>query len=90
MKWLAGRWNPRLLQHSRGRNDPQLQRDAARRTRPGFALKSRARDQAVFENPKKDFPARITFHRTAPDRLLITLSEIAGEKRRVFDLKRAP
>jgi hypothetical protein len=31
--------------------------------------------RAVFENPDKDFPTRITYHRKSDDRLVITLSD---------------
>jgi hypothetical protein len=45
---------------------------------------------AVFENPDKDFPTRIVYHRTADDRLVITLSDPHGgrDKIQTFDLKR--
>lgn len=46
--------------------------------------------KAVFENPKKDFPTRIEYHRKADDRLVITLSDPhhEGGKTEVFDLKK--
>lgn len=46
--------------------------------------------RAVFENPDKDFPTRIVYHRVADDRLLITLSDPHGTSDRelVYDLKR--
>lgn len=47
-------------------------------------------NRAVFENPKKDFPTRVDYHRKAVDRLVITLSDPHGpsDKVEVFDLKR--
>ncbi|MEL6330097.1 MAG: DUF6265 family protein [Planctomycetota bacterium] len=47
-------------------------------------------DRAVFENPDKDFPTRVTYERVEPDRLVITLDDAhAGSDRRdVFDLRR--
>jgi hypothetical protein len=46
--------------------------------------------RAVFENPDKDFPTRIVYHRVTPDRLVITTSDPHGTSGRVdtFDLKR--
>jgi len=46
--------------------------------------------KAVFENPTKDWPTRIEYHRKADDRLVITLSDPhhEGGKTEVFDLKR--
>lgn len=46
--------------------------------------------KAVFENPKKDYPTRIEYHRVADDRLVITLSDPHGKsgKTETFDLKR--
>ncbi len=46
--------------------------------------------KAVFENPKKDYPTRITYHRVADDRLVITLDDPHGESGKVerFELKR--
>jgi hypothetical protein len=46
--------------------------------------------KVVFENKKKDFPTRITYHRVADDRLVITLSDPFGENKHeeVFDLRR--
>jgi hypothetical protein len=46
--------------------------------------------KAVFENPAKDWPTRIEYHRKADDRLVITLSDPhhEGGKTEVFDLKR--
>lgn len=48
--------------------------------------------RATFENPDKDYPTRIVYHRVADDRLVITLDDPhgGGEKREVFDLRRAP
>ena len=45
--------------------------------------------KAVFENPKKDFPTRIVYHRAADDRLVITLSDPFAKSGpdEVFDLK---
>lgn len=58
----------------------------------GFRLKEldvEAR-MATFENPDKDFPTRIVYHRQADDRLVITLSDPHGESEQVetFDLRR--
>jgi len=46
--------------------------------------------QATFENPDKDFPTRITYHRKSDDRLVITLSDPHNnsDKVQIFDLKR--
>ena len=46
--------------------------------------------RAVFENPKKDYPTRIVYHRVAGDRLEITLSDPHGKsgKTETFKLKR--
>lgn len=46
--------------------------------------------KATFENPKKDYPTRIVYHRAADDRLVITLSDPHGgsPKNEVFDLRR--
>ena len=46
--------------------------------------------KVVFENKKKDFPTRITYHRVADDRLVITLSDPFGDSKQeeVFDLRR--
>lgn len=46
--------------------------------------------KVVFENRKKDFPTRITYHRVADDRLVITLSDPFGgsDKVETFDLRR--
>ncbi len=48
--------------------------------------------QATFDNPKKDFPTRIVFHRKADDNLVVTLSDPHGgsDKVQTFDLKRKP
>ncbi len=51
-----------------------------------FKLTSGESQKAVFENPEKDFPTRIEYHRAAKDRLVITLS--GGGKVETFDLKR--
>jgi hypothetical protein len=58
------------------------------RAKNRFRLADLKADQAVFENPAKDFPSRVTFHRKSPDRLVITLSEIEGRKTQVFDLQK--
>ena len=52
-----------------------------------FKLTSSEADKAVFENPEKDFPTRIEYHRKEKDRLVITLSG-GGGKTETFDLKR--
>jgi Domain of unknown function (DUF6265) len=46
--------------------------------------------KVVFENKKKDYPTRITYHRVADDRLVITLSDPFGgsDKVETFDLRR--
>ena len=46
--------------------------------------------RVVFENPKKDFPTRIVYHRVAKDNLVITLSDPYNNSEKVqkFDLKR--
>lgn len=46
--------------------------------------------KATFENPKKDFPTRIVYHRVSDTRLVITLSDPhnKSEKKEVFDLTR--
>jgi hypothetical protein len=48
--------------------------------------------RVVFEKPDKDFPTRIEYHRQAPDRLVITLTDPhnKSDKTQVFDLSRAP
>ena len=52
-------------------------------------LDTRAK-KAVFDNPKNDFPTRITYHRVSKDNLVITLSDPHGkkEKQQKFDLRR--
>ncbi len=47
--------------------------------------------KAVFENPKKDYPTRIVYHRVGEDRLVITLSDPHGKSEKVerFELSRA-
>ena len=52
-----------------------------------FKLTSSEAQKAVFENPEKDFPTRIEYHRKEKDRLVITLSG-GGDKTETFDLKR--
>lgn len=58
----------------------------------GLALARIDRDgrEAVFENPDKDYPTRIAYHRVADDRLVITLSDPHGGSDKVerFDLAR--
>ena len=46
--------------------------------------------KAVFENPQKDYPTRIVYHRVADDRLVITLSDPHGDsnKTETFNLQR--
>ncbi len=55
-----------------------------------FKLTSSEASKAVFENPEKDFPTCIEYHRAAKDRLVITLSDPHGKsgKTETFDLKR--
>ena len=53
-----------------------------------FKLTSGEASKAVFENPEKDFPTRIEYHRKEKDRLVITLSGGGGGKTETFDLKR--
>jgi hypothetical protein len=58
----------------------------------GFRLKEldvEAR-RATFENPDKDYPTRIVYHRQAEDELVITLSDPhgGGEKVERFELRR--
>ena len=60
--------------------------------RPATALTLTALDgkKAVFENPKKDYPTRITYE-VVKNHLLITLSDPHGnsDKSETFDLKRS-
>lgn len=46
--------------------------------------------RAVFENPDKDYPTRITYHREAEDALTIVLDDPHGESGKVerFELER--
>ena len=46
--------------------------------------------KAIFDNPKKDFPTRITYHRKSEKELEITLSDPHGksDKTEVFKLER--
>ena len=53
-----------------------------------FKLTASKGSKAVFENPDKDFPTRIEYHRAEKDRLVITLSGGDGGKTETFDLKR--
>ena len=58
----------------------------------GFPLESHdpKSRKAVFVNPKKDYPTRITYHRVDEDHLVITLDDPHGEsgKVEVFELDR--
>jgi hypothetical protein len=60
--------------------------------KPDFGLKSldAAAKKAVFEDPKNDFPRRLTYHLVEPDRLVITLEGEMGGKAvsMPIDLKR--
>ncbi|MFQ5494856.1 MAG: hypothetical protein ACE5EX_05705 [Phycisphaerae bacterium] len=44
----------------------------------------------AFENPKKDFPTRIEYHRPAADRLVITPTDphYAGDRKQRFEFTR--
>lgn len=55
-----------------------------------FKLAASEASKAAFENPEKDFPTRIEYHRAEKDRLVITLSDPHGKSGKVetFDLKR--
>ena len=46
--------------------------------------------KVTFENPDKDFPTKIEYHRVADDQLVITLSDPHHESDKIdkFDLKR--
>lgn len=59
----------------------------------GFELASydEQGQEAVFENPAKDWPTRISYQRAAADRLVITLSDPHGTSDKVerFDLQRS-
>ena len=59
----------------------------AGKRKESFKLTSAEANKAVFENPAKDFPTRIEYHRKEKDRLVITLSG-GGDKTETFDLKR--
>lgn len=54
---------------------------------PSFRLTALEEGKATFENPKKDFPTRIVYHRAGEKSLQITLSDASG-KSELFDLKR--
>ena len=58
----------------------------------GFKLKELDREarKATFEQPEKDFPTRMVYHRVSDDELVITLDDPHGEsdKVEVFALKR--
>lgn len=45
--------------------------------------------QATFENPKKDFPTRVVFHRASDEQLVITLSDPHGKSDKVETFKLA-
>jgi len=57
-----------------------------------FALASHdaGAEKAVFENHEKDFPTRVTYHRSSADSLTITLDDPTGasQKVEVFSLSR--
>jgi hypothetical protein len=55
----------------------------------GFELKSHdaGERKAVFENPDKDYPTRIVYHRAADDELVITLSDPHGGSDKVEHFK---
>jgi len=58
----------------------------------GFVMSEHdpAARKVTFENPDKDYPTRIVYHRVADDRLVITLDDPHGEsgKVEVFELGR--
>lgn len=58
----------------------------------GFVLSTldAGAQKAVFENLEKDFPTRVTYHRTSGDSLVITLDDPTGasDKVEVFNLAR--
>jgi hypothetical protein len=58
----------------------------------GFTLAeaSKKERKAVFDNPKNEYPTRITYHRISDERLVITLSDPHRKSGKVetFDLKR--
>jgi hypothetical protein len=60
------------------------------RKKETFKLAAGDATKAVFENPDKDFPTRIEYHRVEKDRLVITLSDPHGKsgKTETFDLRR--
>ncbi|MFT4542797.1 MAG: hypothetical protein ACI841_002419 [Planctomycetota bacterium] len=55
----------------------------------GFELSelSDSERKATFENPDKDFPTRIVYHRVDDDQLVITLTDPHGESDRVETFK---
>ena len=57
----------------------------------GFRLKDLDHEarKATFEQPEKDYPTRIVYHRTAEDALVITLSDPHGDsdKTETFNLR---
>lgn len=71
-------------------------RDGAVRLQPfpggkrvdGFTLGTTGEREAVFENPDKDWPTRITYARVADEKLVITLDDPHGgdPKVEVFEL----
>lgn len=58
----------------------------------GFRLKELDREarKATFENPDKDYPTRIVYHRKAENELVITLSDPHGTSDKVerFELRK--
>ena len=58
----------------------------------GFQLDELDREarKATFEQPEKDYPTRIVYHRVSEDELVITLSDPHGESEKVerFELRR--
>ena len=58
----------------------------------GFRLKELDREarKATFENPEKDYPTRIVYHRKSESELVITLSDPHGESEKVerFELRK--
>lgn len=73
-------------------NKVHLQPYPGGRPADGFFLEendTKAR-KAVFENPEKDYPTRIVYHRVSDTELVITLSDPHGESDKVetFELSR--
>ncbi|MEE8104147.1 MAG: DUF6265 family protein [Planctomycetota bacterium] len=75
-----------------GKNDVIYTPHPGGKRAASFKLASHAENKAVFENPKKDFPTRVTFHRTDAATLVITLQDPHGgsDKKQEFVLKRHP